>query len=100
MEIKESRSSQQEIAPEAPAAPAPAQTPAARPKLPLAALFAHHTLTPEEIVASNEIRDMAEAFAMTILTYTPKCADQTTAVRKIREAVWCANAAIALGGAI
>lgn len=44
------------------------------------------------------IREAGKVFAATIVKYTPPSADQTTAIRKIREAVFTANAAIACGG--
>lgn len=43
-----------------------------------------------------KIRDKAKELAMTIAELTPKCADQTAAIRKVREAVMTANAAIAI----
>jgi len=39
-------------------------------------------------------------FAHVIMEHTPVCADQTAAIRKIREAVMTANAAIALHGIV
>lgn len=44
------------------------------------------------------IRDAGKAFAKVILENTPASADQTAAVRKVREAVFTANAAIACEG--
>ena len=52
----------------------------------------------EQIAAYQRIRDAGHEFALTILANTPSSADQTTAIRKIREAVMTANAAIACGG--
>lgn len=46
------------------------------------------------------VRESAKAFARIVLDNTPACADQTAAIRKIREAVMTANAAIALDGAV
>ena len=47
---------------------------------------------PERYLA---IREAGKAFAEVIVANTPSCADQTVAVRKIREAVMVANQAIA-----
>ncbi|MGH8136489.1 MAG: DUF7681 family protein [Steroidobacteraceae bacterium] len=44
------------------------------------------------------IRDAGKAFALTVLRNTTPSADQTTAIRKIREAVMTANAGIVLRG--
>ena len=53
--------------------------------------FTYHAPNGLEQIAAHE-------FALTILANTPSSADQTTAIRKIREAVMMANAAIACGG--
>jgi hypothetical protein len=50
---------------------------------------------PEKYVA---IRDAAKVFAEEIVKNTPPSADQTAALRKVREAVMTANAAIACDG--
>lgn len=44
------------------------------------------------------IRDTGAMFAKVVLGTTPPSADQTAAIRKIREAVATANMAIACGG--
>lgn len=44
------------------------------------------------------IRDSGYAFASCIMNNTPTSADQTAAIRKVREAVMTANAAIACEG--
>ncbi|MEE8241520.1 MAG: hypothetical protein V3R16_09655 [Nitrospirales bacterium] len=46
------------------------------------------------------IRDLAMDMAETIYLNTPRCADQSAAIRKLRESVMTANAAIALDGAV
>jgi hypothetical protein len=61
-------------------------------------IFTYHAPTPEQIPRYEEIRAAAKLFALTILDNTPASADQTVAIRKVREAVFNANAAIALGG--
>ena len=57
--------------------------------------FTYHTPTPEQQAAYVEIRSAAKMLAAVIVRNTPACADQTAAVRKVREAVMTANAAIA-----
>lgn len=44
------------------------------------------------------IRATAKELCEVIYLNTPKCADQSAAIRKVREAVFTANAAIALDG--
>lgn len=51
-----------------------------------------------EIRAYEMIRDAGLDMARTIIANTPPSADQTAAIRKVREAVMTANAAIACGG--
>lgn len=46
----------------------------------------------------ERLREAGKEMAMTILQTTPPCADQTVAIRRVREAVMIANAAIALDG--
>lgn len=52
---------------------------------------------PEKYLA---IRDSAKVLALTILAHTPASADQTAAIRKVREAVMTANAAVACEGEV
>lgn len=59
--------------------------------------FKYHPPTTKQTRAYEEIRAAALTFATTVCDLTPVCPDQTTAVRKIREAVMTANAAIACG---
>jgi len=60
--------------------------------------FTYHPPTEEQAGRYGEIREAAMDFALVILTNTPASADQTAAIRKIREAVMTANAAIACEG--
>lgn len=60
--------------------------------------FTHHAPDSEQIVQYKTIRDAGLEFARIILANTPSSADQTTAIRKVREAVMTANASIACGG--
>jgi len=50
------------------------------------------------ILAHQSIREAGLTMALTILRHTPSCPDQSAAIRKVREATWAANAAIACGG--
>ncbi|HMF74290.1 MAG TPA: hypothetical protein VK604_01380 [Bryobacteraceae bacterium] len=62
-------------------------------------IFSYHAPTgPEQLAKYQTLRDAAKAFAQAIIDNTPACADQTAAVRHVREAVMTANAAIALDG--
>ena len=57
--------------------------------------FMSHELTKEQQVTCRQIRTRGRQLAETILELTPACADQTAAIRKVREAVMTANAAVA-----
>lgn len=61
-------------------------------------LFTYHPPTVVQIPRYDEIRKAARTFAQIVIINTPPGADQTAAIRKIREAVMTANAAIALAG--
>ena len=60
--------------------------------------FCYHAPTPNNVARYTRLRDAARVFAQAILMDTPSGPDQTTAIRKVREAVMTANAAIACGG--
>jgi hypothetical protein len=57
--------------------------------------FVYHAPQPGDGYKYTAIREAAKVFAQLVLSLTPASADQTTAIRKIREAVFTANAAIA-----
>lgn len=62
-------------------------------------IFTYHPPSNEATVERYaHIRAAARAFAGVILEQTPEGADQSAALRKVREAVMTANAAIALDG--
>jgi hypothetical protein len=61
-------------------------------------LFSYHAPTPDQIPKYEAIRAGAKAFAKILLENTPGCADQSAALRHLRESVMTANASIALGG--
>lgn len=60
--------------------------------------FTYHSPTAEQTDHYLAIRSAALTFASIVLEHTPSSADQTAAIRKIREAVMTANAAIACQG--
>lgn len=60
--------------------------------------FTYHSPSPEQIPAYEDIRAAGLEFAREILRLTPPSADQSSAIRKIREAVMAANSAIACQG--
>lgn len=60
--------------------------------------FTYHPPSKDQAIQYQTIRDAAQAFAFVILQNTPPSADQTTAIRKLRECVMTANASIACGG--
>lgn len=68
------------------------------PQFDLDHLFTYHVPTPVQQASYVHIRDAAKSFAATVLGNTPAGADQSAAIRLIREAVMTANAAIALEG--
>lgn len=61
-------------------------------------LFRYHAPTPEKLEQYQAIRDAAKTFAQVIVDNTPAGADQSAAMRYLRESVMTANAAIALDG--
>lgn len=61
-------------------------------------LFTYHAPNDEQARQYDAIRTYAKAFAYVLLDNTPTSADQTAAIRKLRECVMTANAAIALRG--
>ena len=64
------------------------------------AVFTYHSPDSDQEAAYKAVREDAKLLAETILNVAPVCADQQAALRKLREAVMTANAAIALKGAI
>lgn len=61
--------------------------------------FTYHSPTAEQIPKYLKIREAGLAFAKAIRDNTPASADQTAAIRKVREAVMTANQSIACDGA-
>ena len=60
-------------------------------------LFTYHPPTPDQIPLYGELREAARVFAHAVNRCCPDGADKSEALRKIREAVMTANAAIACG---
>jgi hypothetical protein len=61
-------------------------------------IFKYHAPTPDQLPKYEAIRAAAKAFAQVIVDNTPPCADQSAAVRHVRDAAMTANAAVALRG--
>lgn len=60
--------------------------------------FTHHPPAGEQLRMYQAVREAGKAFATVVRDACPPGADATTAIRKIREAVMTANAAIACEG--
>lgn len=60
--------------------------------------FTYHSPTDDQLPKYKAIREAAKKFAEVVVENTPPCADQTAAVRKIREATMTANQSIACNG--
>lgn len=63
----------------------------------LDAWFTYHPPKGDQAARYGILRDAAMRFAETVVENTPPGPDQTVALRKVREAVMTANAAIACG---
>lgn len=61
-------------------------------------IFSYHSPTGDQPQRYEAIRSAAKVLAQAIVDNTPASADQTAAIRKVREAVMTANAGIALDG--
>ena len=60
--------------------------------------FQYHRVKAEQRASFQEIRNAAKHFAQVVLEQTPQCADQSDAVRKIREAMLIAHSSISCSG--
>jgi len=65
----------------------------------IADLFTYHSPNPDTTQRYETVRDAAKHMALVIWKNCPYGADRTAAIRKLRETVMTANAAIALNGA-
>lgn len=61
-------------------------------------LFTYHAPSDDDVQRLIKIRAAALLLAEAIEENAPACADRTVAIRKVREAVMTANAAIVLKG--
>jgi hypothetical protein len=62
-------------------------------------IFTYHAPTgAEQLAAYQAIREAALMFARVIVVNTPRCSDQSAAIRLLRESAMTANAAVALNG--
>ncbi len=61
-------------------------------------IFTYHSPTSDQLPKYEAIRAKAKEMGQVIVDNTPASADQTAAIRLLREAVMTANAAIALNG--
>lgn len=61
-------------------------------------LFSYHAPEGDQPAKYEAIRAAAKAFAAVLVKNTPQSADQTAAMRKLRECIMTANASIALKG--
>jgi hypothetical protein len=59
--------------------------------------FTYHAPTEEQKVSYQRIREAAKDLSLVILEECPHVPDTSAAIRKVREAVATANAAIACG---
>lgn len=60
--------------------------------------FTYHAPDENQKIQYELIRNAAKTFAAILVENTPPCADQTAAIRKLRECVMVANQSIACGG--
>jgi hypothetical protein len=61
-------------------------------------LFTYHAPTPDQQYRYIRIRATAQVLAAVLLTEVPQGADQSAAMRLLRECVMTANAGVALNG--
>jgi hypothetical protein len=61
-------------------------------------VFSYHSPKDDQPAKYEAIRAAAKNFAKVVLVHTPECADQSAALRHIRDAAMTANAAVALDG--
>lgn len=63
-------------------------------------IFTYHPPVGDDSQRYEAIRAAAKELAKVIVAVTPACADQSAAIRHVREAVMTANASIAIKGAV
>jgi hypothetical protein len=57
--------------------------------------FTYHPPKSDQVTRYQVLREEFRALAKTVLTLTPACADQTAALRKLRETAMAVNQTIA-----
>lgn len=63
-------------------------------------IFTYHPADEKQKLAYEKVRASAKQLVNQIIEWSPRCADQSAAIRCVREAVMTANAAIALHGLV
>lgn len=58
--------------------------------------FTHHPPTAQQVAALSQLRAKARELAHLIRELTPGCADQCSSLRRLRECVMTANAAVVI----
>jgi hypothetical protein len=61
-------------------------------------LFTYHPPTPDQIPKYENIRQAAREFAKVLIANSPASADQSAAIRLLRQCVMTVNASVALDG--
>lgn len=61
-------------------------------------VFTYQTPNPDQLNHIQDVREGFKSLARTIIRHVPVGADRTAAIRKLREAMMTANAAIVLNG--
>ena len=61
-------------------------------------IFTYHAPDEHQLIKYRNLREAARKFAEAVIENTPPGVDQSAVIRKIREAVMTANAAVALDG--
>lgn len=69
-----------------------------QPEFDLEHIFTYHAPDEQQREAYRDLRFAARTFAQVLIDRTPVGADQSAAIRLLRECVMTANAAIATGG--
>jgi predicted metal-dependent TIM-barrel fold hydrolase len=61
-------------------------------------MFTYHAPTDAQVEALKAVREAARNLAETIIVHSPRSADQSAGIRKLRECVMTVNASIVLEG--
>ncbi len=63
-------------------------------------IFSYHILNEEQIAKYKILREASYAFAKALYSVTPKCEDQSAAMRHFRECLMTAYCSIKLNGLV